>query len=80
VTVSIFREGYFESNARHQFFSANPHVLDMHTRAYEIVVRPSVQPLCNDVVFQHPSQWYLNGVREHDTVIVHECDDAVAGA
>jgi homopolymeric O-antigen transport system ATP-binding protein len=75
VTVSIFREGYFDSNARHRFFSANPDVLDMHSRAYEIVVRPSARVLCNDVIFQHPSEWYLDGLRAADTVIVRECDD-----
>jgi lipopolysaccharide transport system ATP-binding protein len=80
VTVSIFREGYFDSNARHRFFSANPDVLDMHSRAYEIVVRPSARVLCNDVVFQHPSEWYLDGLRVADTAIVRERDDGVWGA
>ncbi len=81
VTVSIFREGYFDSKARLQFFSANPHVLDMHSRAYEIVVRASARVLCNDVVFQHPSEWYLDGLRVAETAILRDGDDdAVAGA
>ena len=62
VTTSVFAEGHFESISRHRFFTANPNVFDMHARAYEIVVRTSpAHPLLNDVVFQHPSQWYRDG-------------------
>ena len=78
VTVSIFRQGYFDSKARYQFFSANPHVLDMHSRAYEIVVRVSARVLCNDVVFQHPSEWYVDGLRAAETAIIRESDDETA--
>ena len=72
VTVSVFRAGYFDSKARHRFFTANPEVLDMHTRGYEIVVRPSPCVLCNDVVFQHPSAWYLGGRCVAETEIVRD--------
>lgn len=72
VTVSVFREGYFESKARHRFFSANPELLDMHSRGYEVVVRPSPTVLCNDVVFQHPAAWHVNGRRAADTQIVRD--------
>jgi lipopolysaccharide transport system ATP-binding protein len=79
VTVSVFREGYFESKAVHRFFSANPEVLDIHSRAWEIVVRPSQRVLCNDVVFQHPSAWYVGGRRVADTEIVRDTASAIAG-
>ena len=79
VTVSVFRAGYFDSKARHRFFTANPDVHDMHSRAYEIVVRPSPRVLCNDVVFQHPSAWYIGGRRVADTEIVSDASGAVAG-
>jgi ABC-type polysaccharide/polyol phosphate transport system ATPase subunit len=72
VTVSVYREGYFDSRARHRFFAANPEVLDKHSRGYEIVVRPSTRTLCNDVVFQHASEWYVNGQRVAETAIVRE--------
>jgi lipopolysaccharide transport system ATP-binding protein len=74
VTVAIFSEGYFESSARLRFFTANPDVLDMQSRRYEIVVRPSARVLCNDVVFQHPSQWFVDGCHVADTEMV---DDSI---
>ncbi len=76
VTLSMFRQGYFDSRARHRFFTANPEVLDMHSRAYEIVVRPSPCVLCNDVVFQHPSQWYVEGRSVAATEVVRDGTDA----
>lgn len=72
VTISVFREGYFESNARHRFFSANAEVLDIHSRGYEIVVRQSTNVLCNDVVFQHPASWRLNGAPAAEMEVVSE--------
>jgi hypothetical protein len=72
VTVSVYREGYFDSIGRHRFFAANPDVLDKHSRGYEIVVRPSARTLFNDVVFQHASDWYANGERVAATTIVRE--------
>ncbi len=64
VTVSVFKEKYFTSNAAKRFFSANEQVYDMHSRAYEIVIKESREfPLCNDVVFQHPSSWILNDIQ-----------------
>jgi lipopolysaccharide transport system ATP-binding protein len=70
VTISVFREGYFESAARHRFFSANTEVLDIHSRGYEIVVRQTGEVLGNDVVFQHPSTWYVNGAAAGETRII----------
>ena len=58
VTVSAFREGYFQSVESKKFFSTNQGVYDMHLRAYEVVVLPDPDnPLNNDVVFLHPSSW-----------------------
>ncbi len=58
VTVSIFKEGYFQSIESKKFFSTNHGVYDIHARAYEVVVLPdAANPLNNDVVFLHPSQW-----------------------
>ena len=70
VTISVFREGYFDSAARHRFFSTNAEVLDIHSRGYEIVVRPSPNVLLNDVVFQHPAAWRLNGRLAADTRVI----------
>jgi lipopolysaccharide transport system ATP-binding protein len=74
VTISVFREGYFESAARHRFFSANAEVLDIHSRGYEIVVRPSQNVLCNDVVFQHPATWRLDGAPAPDGQVVIDAE------
>ena len=58
VTVSIFKEGYFQSIESKKFFSTSHGVYDIHARAYEVVVLPdAANPLNNDVVFLHPSQW-----------------------
>ena len=62
VTISVFAEGYIKSDAPKIFFAANDELYDMHARAYEISVkRSTIEPFCNDVVFQHPSTWFLNG-------------------
>jgi ABC-type polysaccharide/polyol phosphate transport system ATPase subunit len=62
ITVAIYQEGYLTSQGPKKFFTASDKVYDMHARAYEIVVKPStVEPLCNDVIFQHPSRWWLDG-------------------
>jgi lipopolysaccharide transport system ATP-binding protein len=58
VTVSAFREGYFQSVESKKFFSTNQGVYDMHLRAYEVIVLPDPDnQLNNDVVFLHPSSW-----------------------
>jgi lipopolysaccharide transport system ATP-binding protein len=58
ITVSVFAEGYFRSSGPKKFFSANDQLYDMHTRSYELMVRPDPDnPLLNDVVFHHPTQW-----------------------
>lgn len=63
-TISFYAEGYFKSAKPKKFFSTSDQLYDMHTRAYEIVVLPSLSdPFCNDVIFQHPSTWSLNGVQ-----------------
>jgi lipopolysaccharide transport system ATP-binding protein len=74
VTISIFREGYFDSAARHRFFSANADVLDIHSRGYEIVVRQSTNALLNDVVFQHPAAWRLNGEPAAEPRVIRDAD------
>jgi lipopolysaccharide transport system ATP-binding protein len=62
VTISIFQEGYIKSDRPKKFFAVSESIYDMHARAYEILVEPSARdPFCNDVIFQHPSQWYKNG-------------------
>ena len=62
VTISVFAEGYMKSDAPKVFFSANDQLYDMHARAYEVTVKQSAtEPFCNDVIFQHPSTWFLNG-------------------
>ena len=64
VTVSVFQEGYLTSQGPKQFFTANDKLYDMHSRAYEVVVKESLaHPLCNDVVFQHPCVWSHNGTQ-----------------
>ena len=58
VTVTTFREDYFRSAESKKFFSTNQGVYDMHLRAYEVVVLPDADnPMNNDVVFLHPTQW-----------------------
>ncbi|HEX9707404.1 MAG TPA: ABC transporter ATP-binding protein [Steroidobacteraceae bacterium] len=60
VTVSVFEEGYFARGVPREFYTVSDRVCDVHARAYEIVVTAAAdQPLCNDVLFQHPSEWRL---------------------
>jgi lipopolysaccharide transport system ATP-binding protein len=60
VTVSIFAEGFFQSAGPKPYFTSNPLMYDMHSRAYEVVVLESPgNSLMNDVVFLHPSEWSL---------------------
>lgn len=62
VTVSVFREGYFQSIESKKFFSTNQGVYDMHSRAYEVIVLPDADnPMNNDVIFLHPSRWLRDG-------------------
>ncbi len=63
VNVLVFKEGHLAPGIYTPFFTANPRLHDMHSRAYEVVVKESRRfPLCNDVVFQHPAAWFLNGI------------------
>ena len=60
VTVSAFREGYFEGRSDGRFFSINDKVLDMRARAFEIEIAPDPSnPLVNDVIFHQPAEWRL---------------------
>ncbi|HEY9611807.1 ABC transporter ATP-binding protein [Allocoleopsis sp.] len=73
VTVSVFKEGYLTSYGPKRFFSANDQLYDMHSRAYEIVIKESIKyPLCNDAVFQHPSTWLLDGIKVTDSMPLKE--------
>jgi lipopolysaccharide transport system ATP-binding protein len=58
LNVSIFAEGFFDGNDTKKFFTVNEKLYDMHSRAYEIVVKPPAgNPLWSDVVFIHKSDW-----------------------
>ncbi len=61
VNVAAMREGGYSRDADAKFFTANESLLDHHSRAYHLVVRPSENRLANDVMFLHPATWRRNG-------------------
>ena len=61
VNVVVMSEGGYARGSRTAFFTANPKLLDHHSRAYELLVRPSGNILADDVVFLHHAVWKRNG-------------------
>jgi len=62
LNVAIFQEGFLTAPGPKPFFTANPKVYDMHSRAYEIIIRPGNKfALMEDVIFHHECQWILDG-------------------
>ena len=61
VNVVVMSEGGYSPTAKKAFFTANDALLDHHSRAYELEIRPTNNILANDVVFLHPAVWKRDG-------------------
>ncbi|MCK9293986.1 MAG: ABC transporter ATP-binding protein [Desulfobulbaceae bacterium] len=68
VNVVVMSEGGYARGGEKAFFTANDNLLDHHSRAYELVVRPSDNILANDVVFYHRAKWKRDGRIIYDDI------------
>lgn len=68
VNVVVMSEGGYSREGKKAFFTANDNLLDHHSRAYELVVRPSDNILANDVVFYHRAKWKRDGRIIYDDI------------
>ena len=59
VTTAIFHKDF---PVEQRYFTISNKMYDTHPHAYQIAINKNGRtPLNNDVVFLHPSEWYLNG-------------------
>jgi lipopolysaccharide transport system ATP-binding protein len=65
VNVAVMSEGGYDADAAPIYFTANPMLLDHHTRGYEIKIEPTHDRLVDDLAFMHDATWIVDGqVRE----------------
>ena len=61
LNVSVYQEGFLTAPGPKPFFTVNPKVYDMHSRAYEIVVLAGNKyALMDDVIFHHKCRWIMD--------------------
>ncbi len=61
VNVAVMAEGGYDADSAPIYFTANPNLLDHHTRGYEIKVEHTRDRLVDDLAFLHEARWVVDG-------------------
>lgn len=62
VSIAVMAEGGYSQNVPSRYFSANPNLLDHHTRGYQIRVEATGKILLDDVACVLDAQWVIDDV------------------
>jgi hypothetical protein len=61
VNVAVMSEGGYDRSTVPIYFTANPRLLDHHTRGYEITIEKTNDLLVDDLAFLHEASWVVDG-------------------
>lgn len=60
LSFTIFKEGYLNDKQVKTHFATTKHVYYSALRAHEILISENTNRLYNDVIYDHPSEWFID--------------------